>query len=549
MKKELLEKFEEKLSKKPNLVLDSYTLKPGAYIKLSSSSAQKFIVKPQKINDKFENILYDENTVKALNSDELWFKKADYLSIYLDSNKSVFDKKFHNATYLALFFKAENFEYIFQNLDRNFDVFRYFVKFKSKQDKEILEKYKDYINSNERQESINRAESLIRQNLNMVKNFADENDIKKEYIKIFIDETDEIYQKESQIYTELKVFNANSYNKLINGEIYGLSNSNMGMNSKKPFLEHKSRKTILPTMISQKDALKEKELFNWLSYQNRNYIDNFDNLFIVKFNSNGKAIVDDFEQISLVSSSFKPLKIYEFINLNGVIDIKDFDTFKALIDETLYQKALFYNLFGEININNKMLKNLILETRDAVIELFYKNNEDDFYKMLDKYSSEFIKVAYSSNDEYGKANAKKAINFIFSLKYKGEIVDFENISENIKNALASDDITKLDDESYFFLAGQVAMCLMGKSKASKKTYALAEPYLKAKTTTKLKSVIKSEFERFKYEFFINDRRFNKAYLLLQNIDERRINSDFESIMLAGMMSKSLIYNKKGDGDE
>ena len=91
---------------------------------------------------------------------------------------------------------------------------------------------------------------------------------------------------------------------------------------------------------------------------------------------------------------------------------------------------------------------------------------------------------------------------------------------------------------------------MSKSKATNKTYALAEPYLKAKTTNKLKSVLKNEFERYKYEISIYDKRFNKAYLLIQNSDDMQINNDFESLMLAGMMSQNLIYdNKKGESDE
>lgn len=553
MKKELIERFNET----PNLVLDSYTLKSGIYIKLSEKYVQKFIVKQEKS----KNVLYKENGDKA--TDEDWFKKKDYLSIYLDSNKSVFDKKFHNANFLTLFFKIENFGYIVENLNKNFDVFKTFGKFNNKEDKAILKKYQTYINSEERQKKIDKAKKLISTNLSEIKNFVEKNKT-KEYVKIFIDEADEIYEKESQIYTELKIFNANSYNKLINGKIYGLSNSNMGMNSKKPFLEHKSRKSILPSMISQKEALDEKSFFDWLSYQNRNFIDNFDNAFLLKFNENGRAVISDFESIPFIPSEVKSHHKIEKEKSSFKIEIVDFidaglDLYeinnknaKAKINEVLYQKSLSdNNLFdNKININDKMLKELIYQTRNSVIELLYKNNEADFYQMVNKYSSDFIKVALSSGKEYGELNAKKAINFILSLKdYKGETVDLDTIKENLKNALKSD-ITKLDSNEYFFLAGQIAKYLMSKSKAANKTYALAEPYLKAKTTNKLKSVLKNEFERYKYEISIYDKKFNKAYLLIQNSDDMQINNDFESLMLAGMMSQNLIYdNKKGESDE
>lgn len=548
MKKELIEIFKKKLSKTPNLVLDSYTLNSGIYIKLSEKYVQKFIVKQEKS----KNVLYKENGDKAISDDEDWFKRKDYLSIYLDSNKSVFDQKFHNANFLTLFFKVENFNYIITNLNKNFEVFRTFEKFNKKEDKIIIENQKEYIDSKERQEKINKAEKLIKNYLDEIKKFADEKIKNGQYVRIFIDEADEIYEKESQIYTELKIFNANSYNKLINGKIYGLSNSNTGMNSKKPFLKHKSRKSILPSMISQKEALDEKSFFDWLSYQNRNFIDNFDNAFLLKFNENGRAVISDFESIVFKEKSSFKIEIVDFIDAG--LDLYEINNknAKAKIDEVLYQKSLSdNNLFSnEIKINDKILKELIYQTRNSVIELLYKNNEADFYQMVNKYSSDFIKVALRSSKEYGELNAKKAINFILSLKdYKGETVDLDTIKENLENALKSD-ITKLDSNEYFFLAGQIAKYLMSKSKAANKTYALAEPYLKAKTTNKLKSVLKNEFERYKYEISIYAKRFNKAYLLIQNSDDMQINNDFESLMLAGMMSQNLIYdNKKGESDE
>ncbi len=548
MKKELIEIFKKKLSKTPNLVLDSYTLNSGIYIKLSEKYVQKFIVKQEKS----KNVLYKENGDEAIRNDEDWFKIKDYLSIYLDSNKSVFDQKFHNANFLTLFFKVENFNYIITNLNKNFEVFRTFEKFNKKEDKIIIENQKEYINSKERQEKINKAEKLIKNYLDEIKKFADEKIKNGQYVRIFIDEADEIYEKESQIYTELKIFNANSYNKLINGKIYGLSNSNTGMNSKKPFLKHKSRKSILPSMISQKEALDEKSFFDWLSYQKREFIDNFDNAFLLKFNENGRAVISDFESIVFKEKSSFKIEIVDFIDAG--LDLYEINNknAKAKINEVLYQKSLSdNNLFdNKININDKMLKELIYQTRNSVIELLYKNNEADFYQMVNKYSSDFIKVALRSGKEYGELNAKKAINFILSLKdYKGVTVDLDTIKENLENALKSD-ITKLDSNEYFFLAGQIAKYLMSKSKAANKTYALAEPYLKAKTTNKLKSVLKNEFERYKYEISIYAKRFNKAYLLIQNSDDIQINNDFESLMLAGMMSQNLIYdNKKGESDE
>ena len=63
---------------------------------------------------------------------------------------------------------------------------------------------------------------------------------KKDYLKlyfIFPDEakTKELYRKEGSRYTIPNIYNNNDFNCLINDEIYGLPNDNMGMNSKKVF--------------------------------------------------------------------------------------------------------------------------------------------------------------------------------------------------------------------------------------------------------------------------------------------------------------------------
>ena len=63
------------------------------------------------------------------------------------------------------------------------------------------------------------------------------------------------YKNESEIYLSLKIFNDIKYNKNLDDNIFGLSNGNMGLNSKKPFLENKSRKLSIPFLINSENAL------------------------------------------------------------------------------------------------------------------------------------------------------------------------------------------------------------------------------------------------------------------------------------------------------
>ena len=74
-----------------------------------------------------------------------------------------------------------------------------------------------------------------------------ENDNKKDYLKIFFVEDDlekslELFRNEHKRYLIPNIFNSNDYNRKIGETIYGLSNNNMGLNSKKAFLENKIKK-------------------------------------------------------------------------------------------------------------------------------------------------------------------------------------------------------------------------------------------------------------------------------------------------------------------
>ncbi|CZE47057.1 hypothetical protein [Campylobacter geochelonis] len=546
---EILEVFNENLQNNPNLILDNYDLKEGLYVKLDEKKCEHFIVKSYKKDE--ENKLLKLNGEEATSSDVTWFKQRDYLSVLWDTNKAVFDKKFHSINYLTLFFKVENFDYTISESAENFDVFKSFSKFNKSKDKEILSFHKNYIDDKNRLNKIDVAKNIIISNLQGIKNIALDNEIKKGYIKIFIDSNFCEYEDESKIYLDLKIFNDNSYNILKNGAIYGLSNFNMGMNSKKPFLEHKNRKKIVPILLTQENVLMQKALFDWLSYQSRKFIDDFKNFYLLRFNDNGKAIITDYDYIPIKKDdyNFKPFAVKDFLNSGeNSNDINKFSEFQVEINQTLYSKQLLNNIFNnDIKVNSyisKDLQNLLYQTKDTMAEYFYKFSEDSFLYVIKKHANDFIKIALQ-DEKFGKKNAIKAINLIFSIReIKGESMDLEAIINTVSSALKSENIEKLNQNEYCFLAGQVAMVLMHKSKTSNKTYALAEPYLKAKNIDRLKNVLKQDFDRYRHEIYINDAKFSKAYLLLQNFDNVLINSDMESMILAGMMAKNIIYDDK-----
>lgn len=78
---------------------------------------------------------------------------------------------------------------------------------------------------------------------------------------------DEMYGYEYLLYTIPKIFNSNDYNQMVDGALTGLPGFNMSMNSKKPYLEHKTMRVGAPVRFSLEEALLVKEASEWLLSQ------------------------------------------------------------------------------------------------------------------------------------------------------------------------------------------------------------------------------------------------------------------------------------------
>lgn len=148
---DILEIFKNEYEKKGDeLILGSYSLKDGLYVKINQDNSLEFYesktIKKEKI---FLNLNGMENS-EALD----WFKQRDYYSSYINSNKALFDKKIHNINYLSYFFKVENDEHVKDKIDEHFNILLGFGKFKDKKDKEVLLKYKVYLENEDRKKDI-----------------------------------------------------------------------------------------------------------------------------------------------------------------------------------------------------------------------------------------------------------------------------------------------------------------------------------------------------------------------------------------------------------
>jgi len=326
-----------------------------------------------------------------------------------------------------------------------------------------------------------------------------------------------------------------------------LSNDNMGLNSKKPFFEHKTKKLTTPFMITPQMAMHSKMFFDWLAMQP--YKTNLlNNMFLNKHLENGKAIINDFDYIPIKIEKLKSsivIKNYLQIKDKEDFEINELHILENIVDEVFYNKQLKHNYFrDDLKVSDfvsKKLQQLIFETKYAMVNYFKKYNSKEFYQVVNKYGSDFVLEHIRQNREY---RAKESLNLKFSLlQHKGEdIMDINSMQEKMIKKIETSDYEALKSDEFFYLCGQVSKYLLSKSKSGKKDADMLEPFLRAKNVKKLKDEIKFTFFKYKHEIGFNQTKFNNAMSLITAYEGEEMN-DSDSF-LVGILSQNLFYMKK-----
>ncbi|URJ40792.1 hypothetical protein [Paenibacillus polymyxa] len=121
---------------------------------------------------------------------------------------------------------------------------------------------------------------------------------------------DEMYGYEYLLYTIPKIFNSNDYNQMVDGALTGLPGFNMSMNSKKPYLEHKTMRVGAPVRLSLEEALRVKEATEWLISQPKFRMNKFS-----YFTDFSKSISDVAEGYFFVYVEGKDNEVQDFENV------------------------------------------------------------------------------------------------------------------------------------------------------------------------------------------------------------------------------------------
>lgn len=582
MLKECIEVFENELnSKGERLLLDSYLPAEGTYI-IVTEEDNNFIIKEENVIE----VKYDKKEQRLVNSESELnrIRGLDYNSKLIDMNKPIDSKKIiHSNNYLSFFIKKDKFPTKDgEEKKLNIDIIEGYysilinpyLKYKTGKPKEVYKSIEDVIGVVNIDE-INKIKQWIIENIfELGKNYSGKN-----YLKIFFDYPLENYIRENKRYIIPNIYNKNDYNLKIDDIVYGLPNDNIGLNSKKPYLENKSRKIVIPNLINTEEALIQRKFFDYLMnfategkvniyigdkvYAKKNGElppDNFDGNFLrIKKGKELEIIAFD----KIVGYKEEVVKKLDYKNLLGVnIKVKEDEVnygeygnkmeLQQLINEVFFSRYLINNYFTEakdISLKDNNVKKNLLVSREGIFNWLYKDNFNGINKLLDKVSISLIK----SSVELGYINnANKQFNLRWALKgYFEGGKDMAIIIREIKDQLRRKMDSKQDDyivsdEEYCFAVGQLANYFILQSKAAKKPQFLINSLLNTKNNDVIKLNLKQLYKKYNYKEEMNSLRVRNLYSMILGYElQDNINDD---MILAGFLSNSLFYEKKEKGN-
>ena len=567
--KRQMQQVKEKGREEDALILDSYIPADGCYISVNSDGiiACQMDLKFNKKAKQMEGI-----------SQRYYGKMCffDYHSRLVSMDKPVDPKKvIHSNNYLSFWVKQEslgNGKLNQEAIDRYFDVLKNpekkYAKSKDRQMYDYIAAQIDEINV----EKLEWCRDWVKKHIFSLEDMGISLS-GKNYLKIFFEDTEERYIQEEQRYLITKIFNKNDYNQEIDGKIWGLPNDNLGMNQKKPYMAHKTRKTELPYMITAEDAVLQRKFFDYLYNQASAgkvniYIDpekgeisafskeekmqkDFTGYYL--YVQKGKE-VQIMHQDVIVDYRYHLRKRFQYIN---VFDRKteeelyrDYGTvgqMESLLNEILFSKWLVTNYFtpvDELQISGETARNLIW-SRDAIFAWLYKNETQNIAGILSKVSVNMIKDSIK-NGYISKAvkqfNLKCSLEEYFS---GGEQMstDYESIRKELRRKIQSKETEQItSDEEYYYAVGQLVNYFISLSKAKDKKHSLANPFFNIKNNQALKDKLRQYFIKYNYQLNCSGTWFNNLYAMICNYTKAEKTD--QNSMIAGYINNNILYQKK-----
>lgn len=583
-----LEKTEEQFGNREKFILDSYIPADGDYIVVQKdgtlkSRSFKLDKKTRTLNGMISGSQLDDD-----------IKFYDYHSRLVSKDKPQDPKKaIHSNNYLSFWIKwnkLDNMELVMQAIDRYYDVLKNpKAKYKNIYDAKMYDYIAEKVGDVD-QEKLEYSRNWIKQNIFKLKDMGIEL-TGKNYLKIFFEDDKELYVREEQRYLITKLFNKNDYSTEIDGQILGPPNDNLTLNPKKPYMEHKTRKIMVPYLLTTQNALVQRMFFDYLMNEankgNTNLF--FDNSVLdSKYNKsgitalkNGEFIEGDFSGFflqTIVVCTQKGDILIEIEHQDTIVDYK-YNLYKpfvysnvleddvtdeqyrkygnkkellAVINEVLFSKWLSGNFFSDeeqikkINIDSILKKNIFL-SRDAIFAWLYKGQSKGIESILHLVSISIIKSSIT-NGYIGKAvkqfNLMKSLDVYFGGNDMKEEKDrYINIRSNLRSKINQDGDSQIESESeYYYAVGQLVRYYISLNKSKDKNHSLANPFIYVANDGVLKKRLEQLFKKYNYAIKISANRYNKLYaMIIAYITEGKVNSED---IIAGYLSDNLIYDSK-----
>lgn len=585
MLEECLEIFKKNLDEDPDMVLRGYIPKDGKYYLVTMKEKG-----PWEVSPSFK-IKYDKKEKKIENQplNYSFIRDLDFNSNLLNMNKSIDNKKaIHSSNYYSFFFK----ENIYEDKINKEAIERYFSVLKNP-----IKKYKDkraknlYLENEEKLgpvniEEVEKIEKWLIENIDK-KELFDIDINSKDYFKIFFiyedeEKTKKSYQREQDRYLLTNLFNKNKYNIDVNGKTFGVSDDNLGINDKKPYLENLSRKVKQPYLISADVAKLQNLFFSYLSSsvkrgnnkiyfntgnkeisfeKNKNFI-GFE-LFLYP-EKNEAAILDyniyskDFDDIEIQINQY----IEEYLPENAKAeDISKREDKYGLITEkkillNKIDSVFFYNYYQRnkynlenLNIKELNFKMIILNYGKSLEFAIINNKNKEIVRILDRLLEDSIK--YSLVNGYN-TKAITQFNYYLSLKeyFEKKEENYMNFQENMKRKLESaGDISLEGDEEIFFAIGQVLRKLLNYSNIGDKNLTFIRNFLGGQKTSRIIENLEHLLVTYAHNISAKDVRLNRAVSQILVYEFEKEKADDKWIM-AGFLEESYLYGKKlSEGEE
>ena len=569
---EALEVFRKIYDKEgEELVVSKHIPKDGTYILVN--------IKSGRIMETL-NISYDKKTKKIdgeLNQYYSYFRAFDYYSNLVEMNKSMDQKKtIHSNQIYSFFVKKESIrenkltKAIIEGYKKN--LLNPEEKYNSKEGKELYKNIAEKLPKIEK-DIVEDIFLWVEDNVN--ENLL-ENDNKKDYLKIFFVEDDlekslELFRNEHKRYLIPNIFNSNDYNRKIGETIYGLSNNNMGLNSKKAFLENKTRRISTPYLVDTDEILLQYAFYNYLlpEVKQGNYFIYFsENEIIPRTYKEG---CPNGAKYLLNASYSKDVDIKNFNVISKNNDEEIIINFKEIlhqkkkdIDEIEYgnlnkekimnniNKILFYNSLlgnfllndGDLDIKDIEVKKLLMKYRNSFYKWFYLNDEAEVKKNIRKIYLDAVMVAIG-NGHFFKASQQLDFGFCLEKYFYGKselMEEIMNVKEVFLNhTLSEEDWEFSNDEEYFFAVGQILAYINYMRNSKAKSLNFIKQLTFVKNIDVLKEKIKKIVISYSHIFETKNKKINRTVSNISLYQPKEIRID---ILLAGFTADIIFFKKR-----